>query len=65
MLTGGRGHMLGTVFGLLIFGTIQSALLFDGRLSPWWSRIVVGVLLLAFILLQRFFARAAGRRGAL
>ncbi|MES1167609.1 MAG: sugar ABC transporter permease YjfF, partial [Oleiharenicola lentus] len=37
VLTGGRGHLLGTVFGLLIFGTIQSALLFDGRLSPWWS----------------------------
>jgi simple sugar transport system permease protein len=59
MLTGGRGNVLGTVFGLLIFGTIQSALLFDGRLSPWWSRIVVGALLLAFILLQRALTRAA------
>lgn len=61
VLTGGRGHMLGTVFGLLIFGTIQSVLLFDGRLSPWWSRIVVGVLLLAFILLQRLLVRVAGK----
>ena len=61
VLTGGRGHMLGTVFGLLIFGTIQSILLFDGRLSPWWSRIVVGVLLLAFILLQRGLVRVAGK----
>jgi len=57
LLTGGRGHMLGTVLGLLIFGTIQSALLFDGRLSPWWARIVVGLLLLAFILLQRTLVR--------
>lgn len=53
LLSGGRGHMLGTVLGLVIFGVIQAALIFDGRLSPAWSRIVVGALLLAFILLQR------------
>ena len=53
LLTGGRGHMLGTLLGLLIFGTIQAAILFDGRLSSWWMRIVVGALLLVFILLQR------------
>lgn len=54
LLAGGRGHVAGTLLGLLIFAVIQAALLFDGRLSSWWSRIVVGVLLLAFILLQRF-----------
>ncbi len=57
LLTGGRGHMLGTLLGVLIFGTIQAAILFDGRLSSWWMRIVVGGLLLAFILLQRYFLR--------
>ena len=57
LLTGGRGHMVGTLLGLLIFGTIQAAILFDGRLSSWWMRIVVGALLLVFILLQRFFLR--------
>jgi ribose/xylose/arabinose/galactoside ABC-type transport system permease subunit len=57
LLTGGRGHMLGTFLGVLIFGTIQAAILFDGRLSSWWMRIVVGGLLLVFILLQRFFLR--------
>lgn len=56
LLSGGRGHVLGTLVGLLIFGVIQAALLFDGRLSSWWSRIVVGLLLLVFILLQRFLA---------
>ena len=61
LLTGGRGHMLGTLLGLLIFGTIQAAILFDGRLSSWWMRIVVGLLLLVFILLQRLFLR--GKRG--
>ena len=62
LLAGGRGHMLGTLLGVLIFGTIQAAILFDGRLSSWWMRIVVGALLLAFILLQRFLVRGLARR---
>lgn len=57
LLAGGRGHMAGTLLGVLIFGTIQAAILFDGRLSSWWMRIVVGLLLLAFILLQRMLVR--------
>lgn len=61
LLSGGRGHMLGTLLGILVFGTIQSALLFDGRLNSWWIRIVVGVLLLVFILLQRGLARGTRR----
>lgn len=62
LLTGGRGHMIGTMLGILIFGTIQSAILFDGRLDSAWVRIVVGALLFAFILLQRFLVRGASRR---
>ncbi len=61
ILTGGRGHIVGTVLGLLIFGTIQAAILFDGRLSSWWMRIVVGALLLLFILLQRALLRRVQR----
>lgn len=60
LLAGGRGHMLGTLLGLLVFGTIQSAILFDGRLNPWWSRIVVGALLCVFVVLQRALARRKG-----
>ncbi len=62
LLSGGRGHMLGTLLGILVFGTIQAAILFDGRLNPWWIRIVVGGLLLGFILLQRALVRSAARR---
>jgi simple sugar transport system permease protein len=54
LLTGGRGHIAGTFLGLLTFGVIQAAILFDGRLSSWWMRIVVGLLLLVFILMQRY-----------
>lgn len=57
LLIGGRGHILGTVLGLLVFGTIQSAIIFDGRLSSQWSRIVVGGLLLVFVLLQRILVK--------
>lgn len=53
LLTGGRGHIAGTLLGVLIFGTIQAAILFNGELSSWWIRIAVGTLLLIFILLQR------------
>ena len=62
LLTGGRGHVAGTLLGLLIFGVIQAALVFDGRLSSHWIRIVVGALLLGFILLQRLLLARLGRR---
>lgn len=53
LLSGGVGGPIGTFLGVLIFGVIQSAISFDGRLSSWWARIAVGILLLAFILLQK------------
>jgi galactofuranose transport system permease protein len=62
LLSGGRGHVAGSLLGVLIFGTIQAAILFDGRLSSWWMRIVVGGLLLVFILLQRFLVRGRRRK---
>lgn len=62
LLRGGRGHIFGTLLGVLIYGTIQAAILFDGRLNSWWMRIVVGVLLLAFVLLQRVPLRLPGRK---
>ena len=64
LLTGGRGHMFGTLCGFLIIGTIQSAIDFDGSLSSWWTRIITGGLLLAFILLQRLLLRATQKRVA-
>jgi simple sugar transport system permease protein len=62
LLTGGRGHLFGTLLGLLIIGTIQSAIAFDGSLSSWWTRIITGALLLAFILFQRLLLRATQKR---
>jgi simple sugar transport system permease protein len=53
LLTGGVGYVAGTLFGVLMLGIIQTLIAFDGTLSSWWTRIVVGLLLLAFCLLQR------------
>lgn len=61
LLTGGVGGLPGTLTGVLIFGTIQIALVFDGRLNSWWSRIVIGALLLIFIVFQKLLSRAARR----
>jgi simple sugar transport system permease protein len=61
LLTGGVGYVAGTLLGLLIFGIIQTAIIFQGTLSSWWTRIAVGVLLLVFILLQKILQiRPAG-----
>ncbi|MGI5370237.1 galactofuranose ABC transporter, permease protein YjfF [Streptomyces iakyrus] len=53
LLTGGSGYVLGTLFGVLVLGLIKSIIQFEGTLSSWWTKIATGVLLCAFILIQR------------
>lgn len=53
LLTGGSGFVAGTLVGVLIMGLIQTYIVFDGTLSSWWTKIVIGFLLFAFILLQK------------
>ena len=65
LLTGGSGLVLGTLFGVLIQGLIQTYIVFDGTLSSWWTKIVVGLLLFAFIVLQRLILLVSERRAAL
>ncbi|WP_077032613.1 galactofuranose ABC transporter, permease protein YjfF [Pelomonas sp. KK5] len=57
LLSGGTGYVFGTLFGVLILGSIQTLIAFDGSLSSWWTRIVIGALLFLFCLLQRAFER--------
>ena len=64
LLTGGSGFVLGSVLGVLVLGTIQTILSFEGTLSSWWSRIVIGLLLLVFVVLQRLLAARARRTNA-
>jgi ribose/xylose/arabinose/galactoside ABC-type transport system permease subunit len=58
LLAGGVGLVAGTLCGVLMLGLIQTLITFDGSLSAWWTRIVIGALLLAFCLLQRLTQRA-------
>ncbi|WP_140919568.1 galactofuranose ABC transporter, permease protein YjfF [Limnobaculum xujianqingii] len=53
LLSGGVGTVFGTLFGVLIQGLIQTYINFDGTLSSWWTKIVIGILLFGFIGLQR------------
>ncbi len=52
LLSGGVGTPFGTLFGVLIKGTITSLITTQGTLSSWWVRIVLSVLLCFFIVLQ-------------
>ena len=62
LLTGGTGLVAGTIIGLLIQGLIQTYIVFDGTLSSWWTKIVIGVLLFVFIVLQRAIIWYSNRR---
>jgi simple sugar transport system permease protein len=57
LLTGGSGFVAGTLVGIFIQGLIQTYITFDGTLSSWWTKILIGLLLFAFILLQKGIIR--------
>ncbi len=54
LLSGGVGYVIGTVFGVLILGVIQTLISFLG-INTWWTKIVIGLLIFVFILMQRLF----------
>ena len=60
LLAGGVGLVAGTLCGVLMLGLIQTLITFDGSLSAWWTKIVIGALLLLFCLLQRLTQRGDG-----
>ena len=64
LLTGGVGFIPGTLMGVLILGLIQQIIIFNGTLNSWWTKIVIGALLLVFIVLQKLISRR-GEQGAM
>lgn len=66
LLTGGYGFVLGTFIGVMLLGLVQTYIIFDGTLSSWWTKIVIGALLFLFIVLQRliFAASAQGEKAS-
>jgi galactofuranose transport system permease protein len=62
LLTGGSGYVLGSMIGVLVYGTIKTAISFLGA-EQSWTRITIGALLLVFVVVQRVIvARSTGRR---
>ena len=43
----------------MLLGLVQTYIIFDGTLSSWWTKIVIGVLLFLFIVLQRIIFSAS------
>ncbi len=62
LLTGGVGNVIGTLFGVLINGTISSLVKFNGKLVASWANIITAILLCFFILLQAIFAKIKERK---
>ena len=60
MLSGGVGSVFGTLFGVFILGLTQTLIQFNGSLSSWWTKIVIGLLTLLFIGVQSLVARSKG-----
>jgi simple sugar transport system permease protein len=58
---GGRGRIAGACLGVLVFGVIADAILFQGTLSAGWTRVVMGSMLLLFLGLERFGLDRIGR----
>lgn len=59
LLSGGVGFVLGSLIGVLVLGTIQTFVT-AANLDSYWTRIMTGVLLLMFVLVQRLLVRKPG-----
>jgi simple sugar transport system permease protein len=60
LLRGGVGYVHGTLLGVLVMGLIQTWISFHGSLNSWWTKIVIGILVLSFVVLQRWLGRGLG-----
>lgn len=61
LLTGGSGFVVGSMIGVLVYGTIKTAISFMGA-DQSWTRISVGLLLLLFVVVQRVIVARSDRR---
>lgn len=61
LLSGGTGYIVGSMIGVFVYGSIKSAISFKGA-DQSWTKIAVGLLLLAFIVAQRVIVVRSQRR---
>ena len=62
-ITGGRGTVLGTLIGVLLLGTIGTAMTYVG-ISPFWAKAIQGLIILAALVADALLARVE-RHGSL
>jgi rhamnose transport system permease protein len=62
-ITGGRGTVLGTLIGVLLLGTIGTAMTYVG-ISPFWAKAIQGLIILAALVADAAMARLE-RHGSL
>ena len=55
-ITGGRGTVLGTLLGVLLLGTIGTAMTYVG-ISPFWAKAIQGLIILAALVADAALAR--------
>ncbi|RKX90901.1 MAG: sugar ABC transporter permease YjfF [Spirochaetes bacterium] len=52
LLSGGSGRIIGSFFGVLIYGLVFKLPAYISSFREWWAQILVGILVLIFILIQ-------------
>lgn len=61
LLTGGVGTVIGSMFGVLIQGVIQTIVTYQ-NLNTWWTKVAIAALLCFFIVVQRLIAIRAEKK---
>jgi galactofuranose transport system permease protein len=57
LLSGGKGSLISTLYGVLLLGVIFNIFNLEGQISPWWQLVLRGVILLAVVILQNRLTR--------
>jgi ribose transport system permease protein len=57
LLSGGKGSLVSTLYGVLLLGVIFNVFNLEGQISPWWQLVLRGVILLAVVILQSRLTR--------
>ncbi|HEX9962783.1 MAG TPA: ABC transporter permease [Pyrinomonadaceae bacterium] len=57
LLTGGKGSVVSTLYGVLLLGVIFNLFNLEGQISPWWQLVFRGAILLAVVILQNRLTR--------
>ena len=58
LLTGGKGSVVSTLYGVLLLGVIFNVFNLEGQISPWWQLVLRGGILLAVVVLQNRLTRS-------